>query len=109
VSVGYEDFGYRPTAKVWLGIKILTDIVPSILEDGSWIGRRIAVAMTWYKFLCRTTEGCPKVPEDPRKWGSKELDAIAEALVSYAKSLLEDALRVPPIPEARARRITSNL
>jgi len=96
LSFGIEEAESRIAARVYLGFKILTEIVPQILEDGAWIGRRIALAKTWYMFLCMTQQGCPNVPEDPRKWGSKDLEEIADALVAYALRLLEPALRARP-------------
>jgi len=95
LSFHIEEAESRIAARVYLGFKLLNDVVPRILEEGRWIGERIALAKTWYKFLCRK-QGCPNVPEDPRKWGSKDLDEIADALVSYALSLLEPALRARP-------------
>jgi len=95
LSFSIEEAEGRVAARVYLGFKILNDIVPRILEEGRWIGERVALAETWYMYLC-SVEECPDVPEDPREWGSKDLEAIAEALVSYAYRLLEPALRKRP-------------
>jgi len=95
LSFSIEEAESRIAARVYLGFKILTEVVPRILEEGRWIGERIALAKTWYMYLC-SVEECPEVDRDPRKWGSKDLETIAEALVSYAYRLLEPALRARP-------------
>jgi len=73
--------------KVRLGLHILSEIVPRILNDGLFIGDRLSVAYTWYLFLCKVSK-CPDVPKEMEKWGLSEIRKVAEALVDYARALL---------------------
>jgi len=102
LSLSIEEAGNRADVRVRVGLMILNDVVPRMLEEGRWIGERVALAETWYMYLC-SVAGCPDVDSNPDNWGSKELKTIARALVSYAKTLLEPALTAPPPPELRRR------
>jgi len=95
LSFSINETDSRATARLYLGLKILTEVVPEILEEGKWLGRRLALMKTWYEFLC-LEKSCPNVPSDPKNWGSKEIETIAKALVAYAHELLEPSLRTSP-------------
>jgi len=100
LSLPVDEPSRREGLRVHLGLMILNDIVPRILEEGRWIGERVALAETWYIYLC-SKDACPEVDSNPDNWGTKELKAIAKALVNYAYRLLEPYLKNPP---ARGRR-----
>jgi len=104
LSLSIEEAGSSTGVRIRVGLMILNDVVPRILEEGRWIGERVALAETWYMYLCSAT-GCPDVDSNPDNWGTKELKNIARALVSYAKTLLEPALNTPPPPELRRRAV----
>jgi len=100
MSLPVEETGSRVDIRVHLGLMLLNDIVPRILEEGRWIGERVSLAETWYIYLC-SRDACPEVDSNPDNWGTKELKTIAKALVNYAYRLLEPYLKTPPI---RGRR-----
>lgn len=80
--------------KTRLALHILDNVVPKIINDGTFIGDRIAVAYTWYRFLCRKSPSmCPDIEKDPDKWSLEDLKKIADKLVDFATQLLIPALR----------------
>jgi len=98
LSFHIEEAGSRADVRVRVGLMILNDVVPRMLEEGRWIGERVALAETWYMYLCSAME-CPEVDSNPDNWGTKELKTIARALVTYAKALLEPTLEAPRPPD----------
>lgn len=89
MSIELDSLSSSPSIRVKLGLHILSFVAPRLLNDGIFIGERIAIAYTWYKFLCKVSR-CPPVSEDPEKWSLVELRVIGEWLVDYARSLLRD-------------------
>jgi len=102
LSLPIDETGNRVDIRVHLGLMLLNDIVPRILEEGRWIGERVSLAETWYIYLC-SKEACPEVDSNPDNWGTKELKTIAKALVAYAGKLLEPYLKTPPRQATRRR------
>ncbi len=82
--------------KVKLAIYILNRVAPRIMNLSAPSSYRIALAFTWYRFLCGKPRlygaKCPEIDGDPNKWGKDELRKIAETLIDYATSLLVAAL-----------------
>lgn len=79
--------------RVHVALTILREIAPELLNNGEFIGYRLALAYTWYRFLCYSGR-CPKnIPGDMRKWDDKTITTIAEELVKYARDLLKDAIK----------------
>jgi len=88
-----EPFDRYEGIKTRLALHILDSVVPKILNDGVFIGDRIATAYTWYRFLCkRSPSMCPDVPKDLDKWSLEDLKKIADKLADFATSLLIPAL-----------------
>jgi len=89
LSLDFETTEQAAPTKVRLGFQILYQIVPHILNDGVFIGDRIATAYTWYMFLCKIGR-CPNdIPDNPSKWGMSELTKVSQHLVDYASRLLK--------------------
>jgi len=95
MSIEIESLTATTPVKVRLGLIILSEIVPRILNDGLFIGERLSLAYTWYMFLCRVAR-CPDVPREMERWGLSELRKVAEALVDYARALLGEFVATRP-------------
>lgn len=79
--------------RVQVALHILNHVAPEILDSGNSLHRRMAVARTWYGFLCEMT-GCPdEIPDDTREWNLATLERIAQALIEYASGILGQYLR----------------
>ena len=80
------DVEYSP--RQGLAVYLLDRVVPLLLNDAESIDRKIAVARTWYLYLRdRIREN--EVPPDYTKWGVKEIEKIAEAIINYVKHILK--------------------
>ena len=93
MSLDMELLETQPTIKVRVGLHIISSVVPRILDDSIFIGERVALAYSWYLFMCKISL-CPDVPKEMSKWGLNELQKVAEALIDYARKLLKDYLSV---------------
>jgi hypothetical protein len=78
---------HAPRGRLAFAYNILTHVVPTIIDDSVHIGRRIALAYSWYLFLRRIGKA-PNIPNQLSSWGLEELHAVAEALVGYATELV---------------------
>lgn len=96
MSIEIESLTTTAPVKVRLGLIILSEIVPRILNDGLFIGERLSLAYTWYMFLCRVARCPADVPREMEKWGLSELRKVAEALVDYARALLGEFVSARP-------------
>ena len=81
-----------------LALRLLDNVTPNILSINNPLSRRVAIAYSWYIFLREAdaricSDICGGVDEDYRKWGEKELEAIAKALSTYAARLLHDIMK----------------
>jgi len=84
----------REGIKTRLAMHILDNVVPRIMNDGIFIGDRIALAYTWYRFLCKhSASRCPDVPKNIAEWSLEDLRKIADALIEFAQQLIEGALQ----------------
>jgi hypothetical protein len=102
VSV-YPGFERRYPFKLYLALHVLSSIVPRILDDSVLITERVALAQTWYLFLCKIGL-CPEVPEDFSAWGPSELQEIAKSLVTYSHMLISEETRPPELPRRSLQR-----
>jgi len=93
VSLEIEPVMTATPVRIRIGLTILTEVVPRILNDGLFIGDRLSLAYTWYLFLCKVSS-CPDVPKEVEKWGLSEIRRVAEALVDYARALLGESVIV---------------
>jgi len=93
MSLDIEPLEASASLKIRLGLHIINNVVPRILNDGVYIGERISVAFSWYMFLCKIGL-CPNVPKEMEKWGLEEIKIIADELVEYARKLLKDYITV---------------
>ena len=92
MSLYIEDVQSNSDIKRRLAFEILGNIVPKLLNDGVYIGTRVSLAYTWGRFLCRARE-CPDTPRNIRDWNLEHIKVVADSLVDYAMSIIEDYVK----------------
>ncbi len=82
--------------KVRVALHIIDEVVPRLLEDGEPISRRMALAYSWLRFVCKIMK-CPSdLPQNPKEWSFDTLERIADVLLDYARHLLKDYVSPNP-------------
>jgi len=84
----YDTKGRGGGYKVMMALKIIDEVVPYILSSSDII-HRAARAYAWYIYLCRVGRKPGVKTDNYREWDNEDLRKIAEALVDYAKDLIE--------------------
>ncbi len=92
MSLYVEDIQSNSDFKTKLAMEILTNIVPRLLNDGVYIGTRVSLAYTWSRFLCKADK-CPDTPSNIRDWDLSHIKIVADSLVDYAMSIIEDYVK----------------
>lgn len=87
------------TYKYNLAMRILNRVAPRLLNTSIPLSERVSNAYTWYVFLrevdaslCRDL--CGEIDSDYSNWGSRDIEVIAKALVSYASRLLKENIKL---------------
>jgi len=92
-----------------LAMRIINDVVPTIMSINEPLSRRISLGFSWYVFLTEAAPGicreyCGEGLGDPEKWGAVELEKIARSLATYASSLMKEVLVINSKGGTRAPR-----
>ncbi len=101
---------YSPAEiRIRIAFHILNEVVPRMLEEGTPITTKVALAYTWLRFVCKVLpRECPEnLPHELEKWRADTIERVAEILITYAVKLLGTGVLPPETATKIAMQSTS--